>query len=293
MIYIIVGPTASGKTNAANKLAEFLDCPIVNADAYQIYKDMDIGTNKILKSDYNYFRYHLLDIITPDENYDVRQYQKAFRDKIKELLKEHKNVVVVGGNGLYIRASIYDYVFIEENDVDQSIYQNCSNEELYAKLMQIDQKSALKIHQNNRKRIIRALNMASNNIKKSDVIDSQKHEYIYPKKSIKILFINPDRKSLYEAINNRVEEMFYLGLINEVKMLIEKYNLSTTAKAAIGYKEVIDYLHNEMSLEECKDLIKQRTRNYAKRQVTFFRHQFETTEYGSYLDLIKGEINHD
>ena len=288
MIYIIVGPTGSGKTNAANIIAEHLSCPIINADAFQIYQDMDIGTAKISKIDKSYPRYHLLDIRKPSELYSVKEYQDDFRKCISSLLKEYKDVVVVGGTGLYIRASIYDYIFIEE-EISSNDYSSFSNEELYEKLVSLDKEAASKIHVNNRKRIIRALDLISSSGRnKSDIINSQEHKLIYD--DVRVLFINPDREILYQAINDRVDNMISEGLVDEVKSLVNKYTLSTTAKAAIGYKEILDYLAGNISLEEAIELIKKRTRNYAKRQVTFFKNQFKSQVFASSNELIKEVI---
>ena len=287
MIFVIMGPTASGKSNAAHALAKSLDCPIINADAFQIYKGMDIGTNKVSKDDENYFRYYLLDIVEPNQTYSVMEYQRDFRRTFKELQNKYDNIVVCGGTGLYIRAATYDYEFSEENVPDET-YDELSNEELHKKLEELDSKEAEKIHQNNRKRMIRAINLISKSGEsKSSLLDKQEHKPIFSNTEIKYLFINPNREELYERINERVDEMFDLGLVDEVKNLLNKYSLSLTARQGIGYKEVISYLSNEISLEECKELIKKRTRNYAKRQVTFFKHQFEYQEFVSFKELIE------
>lgn len=288
MLHIIVGPTASGKSEAAHIIASFLNAPIINIDAFQIYKDMDIGTNKIKKDDPYYSRYSLLDVLSPEESFNISLFQSMFRDKVDKLSKKSKDIVVVGGSGLYLRASIYDYVFKEEKPSDLSEYNNKTNEELHEYLAKIDPKSAEMIHVNNRKRIIRAIEIyKQNQVSKSELNEKQNHDLIYPKDEVKIYFINPDRELLYENINLRVENMFNDGLVGEVKSLLKKYNLSMTAKAAIGYKEVISYLNGDISLEECKELIKKNTRNYAKRQITFFKHQFVTTTYSSKDELIK------
>lgn len=287
MIYVIIGPTASGKTSTANKLAEFLDAPIINGDAFQIYKEMNIGTNKILSNDPNYKRYMLLDIVSPEETFSVKQYQEEFR---KIDLNSFKNVVICGGTGLYIRAALYDYTFFDSFEPDED-YPDKSNEELYDELIKLDPKAAESIHVNNRKRIIRALNIINQSGKsKSEIIDSQEHKLIYD--NVKFLFINPDRASLYTLINQRVDEMFDAGLVDEVKSLRIKYNLSQTARQGIGYKEVLDYLDGKSSIEEAKELIKKRTRNYAKRQVTFFKHQFDCETFSSGEDLLK-EYTHE
>ena len=286
MIYIIVGPTGSGKTEVAKQLSDYFDAPIINADAFQIYKDMNIGTAKISKDDPYYSKHHLLDIKEPSESFSVMEYQKLFREKIDELSKDYKNIIVCGGTGLYIRASIYDYTFQEEDVVEDESLEELSNEELYALLTKLDYEATLNIHPNNRKRVIRAINIAKNQKEtKSENISKQKQELIY--NDVRILMLNPNRETLYENINNRVDKMFELGLVEEVKELLNKYQLSNTAKAAIGYKEVIDYLNNQMSLDECKELIKKRTRNYAKRQVTFFKNQFELETFDNKEQLLK------
>ncbi len=287
-IHIIVGPTASGKTSAAHKIADHFSAPIINADAYQIYKDMNIGTNKVSETSPYFNRYSLLNIVSPEENFDVKSYQAYFRNKIEELRKDNiQDVVVVGGNGLYIRASIYDYDFPDEEEVDVSEFDNWSNEEIYNELNKVDPKALETIHINNRKRLLRALAIAKSGNTKSEIISKQSHEYYFKNDEIKVYFINPNREELYENINLRVDQMFDDGLLEEVKYLLENYNLSTTAKAAIGYKETIDYIEGKISLSECLELIKKRTRNYAKRQVTFFKHQFVVNEYSSWNELVR------
>ena len=286
MIYIVCGPTGSGKTEVAIKLSEYFNAPIINADAYQIYKDMDIGTAKISKDHPFYKKHYLLDIKEPSEPFSVSEYQKLFRETVDELSKKYENIIVCGGTGLYIRASIYDYTFNEEEPADTSDLEELDNDTLYEMLLKIDPKSTETIHKNNRKRVIRALSIARNSGQlKSEIEEQQKHQLIY--KNLKILMINPSREELYSHINQRVAIMFDKGLIEEVKNLKEKYVLSITAKAAIGYKEVLSYLDGELSLEDTKELIKKRSRNYAKRQVTFFKNQFDLTMYPDGESLIK------
>ena len=286
MIYVICGPTGGGKTNVAKVLSDIYNAPIINADAFQIYQDMDIGTAKISKDDPYYQRHYLLDIKKPNESFSVMEYQSLFRKTVEELSKKYKNIIVCGGTGLYIRASLYDYIFNEEEPVDTSDLEELDNDELYKILLEVDPESTKTIHKNNRKRVIRAIAFKrSQGISKSGSIDSQEHKLIYD--DVKILMLNPNREALYENINQRVDEMFDLGLIKEVKSLLEKYDLSITAKAAIGYKEVIDYLDNKLSLDDCKELIKKRTRNYAKRQVTFFKNQFSLEMFDSKEQLLE------
>ncbi|MDY4848708.1 MAG: tRNA (adenosine(37)-N6)-dimethylallyltransferase MiaA [Bacilli bacterium] len=285
MIYVVCGPTGSGKTKASLVLSEKLSAPIINADAFQIYQDMNIGTAKIEKDHPLYDRHFLLDIKKPSDSFSVQEYQYLFRKTLEQLQKQYDNIIVCGGTGLYIKASLYDYDFPKDNNVDVSDLEKLSNGELFALLEEIDHDATINLHKNNRKRVIRAITIARNGLTKSENIQKQKHEMIYS--DVRILFINPDRTKLYENINNRVDQMFDEGLVNEVKNLLNNYELSLTAKAAIGYKEVISYIQGELSLEECKELIKKRTRNYAKRQITYFKNQLECEAYSSSEQLIK------
>ena len=291
MLYIIVGPTGSGKTDIALKLAGFYHAPIINADAFQIYQEMDIGTAKIDKNSDDYKKHYLLDIVKPDQSYSVKQYQDDFRRTYLELKKEYKDIIVCGGTGLYIKAALYDYAFEDEDEVDVSDLENMSNEQLANLLKELDPKALDTIHVNNRKRVIRAIQIArTHDLNKTESIDKQEHKLFFDEE-VKFLFLNPNRVALYEGINRRVDVMFEKGLLDEVKGLLNKYQLSNTARAAIGYKEVIEYLEGKCTLEECKELIKKRTRNYAKRQVTFFKHQLPCKEYASKEELLKEFIH--
>ena len=287
MLIVIVGPTGCGKTGTALKLADFYHAPIINADAFQIYEGMDIGTAKVDKNSKEYEKHYLLDIVKPDQTYSVKQYQEDFRKTYNKLKEQYPTIIVCGGTGLYIKAALFDYAFEDEENADCSDLEAMSNEELYDLLKSLDEKALETIHINNRKRVIRAIQIArTHQMNKSESIDSQEHKLIIDDE-VKFYFINPNRQELYERINQRVNIMFDKGLVNEVKGLLKDYQLSLTAKAAIGYKEVIEYLDNSYSLDECKELIKKRTRNYAKRQVTFFKHQLPCQEYSSKEDLLK------
>ena len=289
MIIILVGPTGSGKTSLAYKLSkELSNAPIINADAYQVYKEMNIGTAKCEVGSELYNLHHLMDIKSPEEEFSVMEYQKLFREKIEELSKLHKNIIVCGGTGLYIRASIYDYKFEEEVKYDTSSLEELSNEELWDMLIKLDEESTKNLHKNNRKRVIRAIAIAQNSsITKSQNIENQSHNMIYDKNQVKIFMIDKSREKLYENINKRVDIMMEQGLLDEVKYLLNKYNLSRTAKAAIGYKEIISYLDGEISLEESVELIKKRSRNYAKRQVTYFKHQLPCINIENFEQLME------
>ena len=280
MIYVIMGPTCSGKTELANYLIDKLNCEAINFDAFQIYKDMNVGTAKISKDDPHYQRYHLLDIKSPNESFSVMEYQKLCRKELSKLLSKDKDVVLVGGTGLYVRAALFDYEFeIEETAVDEDL-ENLNNEELHALLEKLDIEESKKIHVNNRKRLLRAISLIRHSSKKkSDIIAKQNHQPIY--QDVRFIFISPNRETLYKDIDKRVLLMMENGLIDEVKYLLKTYQLSLTASQGIGYKEVIDYLQNKITYDECVALIQKRTRNYAKRQVTFFKNQFVTENYAS------------
>ena len=287
MIYVVVGPTASGKTDAAIEISKRKNAPIINGDAFQIYKDMNVGTNKISKDDPFYQRHYLLDIASPEQTFSVKEYQDIARKTLDELLKKNDDVVIVGGTGLYIKALLYDYVFPDELEDNDDNYDNLSNDELHKMLESLDQEEAKKIHENNRKRVIRAINFINkNNESKTEMLARQEHKPIY--KNIKVMFISPNRDTLYDNINARTKKLLDNGLVEEVKTLLQKYNLSLTARQGIGYKEVIDYLEGKITLKECEELIAKRTRNYAKRQITFFKHQFDNVEtYDSIEKLLE------
>ena len=254
---------------------------------------MDIGTAKVASGSEAYKKHFLLDIVKPSDSYSVKQYQEDFRKVYESLKKDHKTVIVCGGTGLYIKAALFDYVFENEGEVDASDLDELSNIQLYDLLKSVDPESANTIHMNNRKRVIRAIQIArTHELNKTESINKQEHALFYKDEKVVFYFINPDREKLYQAINNRVETMFEDGLVDEVKKIVKDYRLSTTAKEAIGYKEVISYLNNECSLEECKELIKKRTRNYAKRQVTFFKHQLPCQAFSSKEQLLKEAKSH-
>lgn len=294
MLIVIVGPTGSGKTSIALALAEHFHAPIINADAFQIYHDMNIGTAKVKQGSDAYKKHYLLDIVSPNETYSVKEYQSDFRKAYLSLKDKFGNIIVCGGTGLYIKAALYDYHFEDEEEADVSDLEELNNEELYSLLKRLDSKAAETIHINNRKRVIRAIQIARTHaLNKSENIDKQEHDLFFKNEKVKFYFLNPNREELYININTRVDQMFEQGLVDEVKQLLNKYELSRTAKAAIGYKEVIDYLDDKYSLEECKELIKKRTRNYAKRQVTFFKHQLPCLEFDNKDALLKEALNHE
>ena len=292
MLIVIVGPTGSGKTSLALTLSKEYSAPIINGDAFQIYQEMDIGTAKVERNSEDYKKHYLLDIVKPNQQYSVKQYQEDFRNIYLKLKKDYKDIIICGGTGLYIKAALYDYAFEDEEEADISDLENMSNEKLANLLKELDPKALETIHVNNRKRVIRAIQIArTHDLNKSESIDKQEHKFFFKDEDSRFYFISPNREELYANINTRVDQMFDNGLLDEVKELVNKYDLSLTAKAAIGYKEVIDYLEGKCTLEECKELIKKRTRNYAKRQVTFFKHQLPCKEFETREELLKEATN--
>jgi len=260
MIIAVVGPTGVGKTKMSIALAKRYNAEIISCDSMQIYKKMDIGTAKVTKEEMEGITHHMLDICDVKDDYSVFDYQKNVRQLIKKLQSENKNIIIVGGTGLYLKATLYDYVFKERNEGKD--FSKFTNEELYDMVKKID--SETNIHINNRQRLESFLNNHDEKIIKTP------DKMLY---NAKIIGLTRPREELYDAINKRVDKMFIDGLLEEAKYF---YDLNINTKAlntAIAYKELFMYFDGKSSLEEAKDLIKQRSRNYAKRQYTWFKNQ--------------------
>ncbi|MGN1295243.1 MAG: tRNA (adenosine(37)-N6)-dimethylallyltransferase MiaA [Bacilli bacterium] len=274
MIICIVGPTGVGKSKLAIKLAQEVKGEIINGDAFQIYKGMDIGTAKPSQEERKIVIHHLFDFVDPDYEYSIFDYQKNLRNKIEELQSKNVPIIICGGSGLYLKSSLYDFVLNEnKSGVDMSSFEKMSNEELHNYLTSIDEEESQKIHMNNRKRVLRAIEIyLQEGKKKSQIINEQEHKLIY---DVTFVGLSKEREELYDLINKRVDLMFADGLVDEVKKLINKYSSSLRSFQAIGYKEIIDGLAMGSSEEEMKELIKKNSRNYAKRQFTYFKHQMD------------------
>lgn len=285
MIYVIVGPTGVGKTKLSLEYALKHDAVIVNGDAFQCYKEMNIGTAKPTLEERKLVPHYLFDITSVSNTYTIYDYQKDLRNTLNELLKLNKDILIVGGSGLYLKSSLYDFTLIEANtEVDMSKYEKMDNEELYNELIKIDPESSKNIHQNNRKRVLRAIQIfLESGDTKSHNIAKQEHKLLYD-----VIFIGlskESREELYDCINKRVDKMIEDGLINEVNSLKEKFSPSLRAFQAIGYKELmVDY--DLKDLNDIISLIKQRTRNYAKRQYTYFNHQLPVNWFNDYKDAL-------
>ena len=278
-VLCIVGPTAVGKTKMSIELAKQLNGEIISGDSMQIYRGMDIGTAKATMDERQGIQHHLIDEKNPDEPYSVAAFQQTVRAKIEEIKSRGKLPIIVGGTGLYIKSVLYDYEFAgesESKEIDEAKYGHLSNEELHAKLATVDEAGAKDIHPNNRKRVIRALEIyETSGVKKSEMIEKQEHKMIY---DACLIGLTDDRNVLYDRINKRVDVMYETGLVEEVKALFDQgIPAESQSIRAIGYKELYDYFKGLISLEESKELIKRNSRRYAKRQYTWFNNQMDVT----------------
>lgn len=270
MIVVIIGPTGVGKTKLSLELAKKYNAEIINADAMQVYKEMNIGTAKV--TDTRGINHHLLSIRSVNDPYSVYEYQKDGRELIERLKKENKNIIIVGGTGLYIKALLYDYKF-NINDKNKDYY-DLSNEEI---LNKIKEHCDTDIHVNNRKRLVRMLNKIENN----DIEEVSGNNLIYD--DVYFIGLTTNRDNLYKRINDRVDEMIDEGLISEVKDLYDKNINTIPINTAIGYKELYKYFNNEISLEDAIELIKRNSRRYAKRQYTWINNKMNVKWF--YVDF--------
>lgn len=262
-LIVIIGPTGVGKTKLSITLAKKLDAYIINGDSMQVYKCLDIGTAKIKESEKMGVKHFLFDIVEPTENFNIYEYQKLGRELLNKFIKENRNVIIVGGSGLYIKSLLYDYRFQEEEKINE--YNDLTNEEILKKIKKTHDTN---IHVNNRKRLVRELNKIENNNNiKSDIF---KKMYDF-----KVLGLTTDRCLLYKIVDDRVDMMVADGLIEEVKKLYDKNIHSKSILTGIGYKELYDYFDKKVSLEEAINNIKKNTRHFIKRQYTFFNRQME------------------
>ena len=302
-VIVIAGPTASGKTSLSIELAKRINGEIISSDSMQIYKDMNIGTAKVTKEEAQGIKHYLVDCISPEERYTVSDFKKDAENAIEEILSKGKTPIVVGGTGLYINSLIYG---IEYQDMDfdeeyrEELMKKAETEdglkELFEQAKLIDEKAVQNISSNDAKRIIRILE-----IYKATGMTKTQIEELSRKNGVKydyhVFIANMERNKLYERINLRVDIMIEQGLVQEVKDLISKYGKFPTAMQAIGYKEVVEFLDGNITYEEMIEKIKQESRHYAKRQLTWFRKDksftwLDTTNGNDYnVDLILKEIN--
>ena len=274
-ILAIVGPTGIGKTSLSIRLAKLFDGEIISCDSMQVYKQMNIGTAKVTEREKEGIPHYLLDEQEYDEPYNVMIFQTKCRDAIQTIQEKNKLPILCGGTGLYLKAALYDYEFeAEQEDTEYTAYlHSLSNEQLVELLKQKDEKALEKIHPNNRKRVIRALQIAHSGKNKTQREEEQCHEPLY---DIFFLGLDIDRDILHERINKRVDLMFKEGLVKEVEELFsDPQTWSYTSFQGIGYKEFKEYFEHTRALEEVKDKIKVHSRQYAKRQYTWFKNQMK------------------
>ncbi|MDD6224452.1 MAG: tRNA (adenosine(37)-N6)-dimethylallyltransferase MiaA [bacterium] len=279
MIIVIVGPTGVGKTKLSIELAKQYHAEIINADSMQVYKELNIGTAKITEIEKENIPHHLFDICEVEDPYTVYDYQKDCRSVLDHLLTQNKNVIIVGGTGLYIKAALYNYKFKEEPEL--STYDHLSNQQLVDQIKSYQIKPSA--HINNRKRLIRELNKLENHLTTEKKGDQPLYDF-------HIIGLTTDRENLYNIINDRVDNMIKNGLLTEVKTFYDRNIYPKSIQTGIGYKELYPYFRNEISLEEAIARIKKNSRHYAKRQYTFFNHQLPVkwfeTNYQNFTETI-------
>ncbi|MCU9611976.1 tRNA (adenosine(37)-N6)-dimethylallyltransferase MiaA [Caldibacillus lycopersici] len=278
-LLVLIGPTSVGKTKMSIDLAKKFNGEIISGDSMQIYRGMDIGTAKITEEEMGGIPHHLIDIKNPDESFSVAEFQQLVRKKITEITNRKRLPMIVGGTGLYIQSVIYDYQFSEvpgDEKIRQQLTESAEKEgieKLYGQLQVIDPKAAAKIHPNNERRVIRALEVYVTTGKTmTEYEESQKKELLY---DVVLIGLTMDRELLYQRINDRVDIMMQRGLLNEVRTLHASGLQNVQSLQAIGYKELLEYLDGHVSLEEAIANLKQNTRRFAKRQFTWFKNKMD------------------
>ena len=278
-LLVIIGPTAVGKTNLSIEMAKRYNGEIISGDSMQIYRGMDIGTAKITKEEMQGIPHHLIDIKEPEENFSVAEFQLLVRAKINEIAKRGKLPIIVGGTGLYIQSVIYDYQFSDVPGDEafrlelEGRVKQIGNDALYKELQAVDPESAAQIHPNNVRRVIRALEIFHLTGKTmQDYQRKQQPDLMY---ETALVGLTMDREKLYERINLRVDIMVKQGLLDEVKSLYNQGLRDCQSIQAIGYKEIYDYLDEKVTLDDAVEQLKQNSRRYAKRQLTWFRNKMD------------------
>ena len=291
-ILVIAGPTASGKTSLSIELAKRLNGEIISGDSIQQYIGLDIGSGKVTREEMQGIKHHLIDIKTPLENSDVASFQMQARACIDQITSLNKLPIVCGGTGLYIKALLYDYQFKNESPLDADNQQKIdllTNEQLYDWLMLLDPTSASKIHLNNRVRLQRAITIAlTSKQTKSEQENAQLHQPIYDAYAICLSW---PRATIRTRISQRVDSMVENGLVLEIQNLLTNgVSFNDACMKGIGYKEFANYFNGNASLEECIQQVKTHSCQFAKRQETFFRHQFENMQW---LDMTTLNIDNE
>ncbi|MBP9802517.1 tRNA (adenosine(37)-N6)-dimethylallyltransferase MiaA [Patescibacteria group bacterium] len=266
-IIIILGPTASGKSNFAVKLAKKFNGELISADSRQIYQELNIGSNKITETEKQGIKHYLLDVVKPDQEFSLYDWQQNAFQSIEKILKKNKQPIIVGGTGLYLSSILQNYQLPATDKTLRLKLNKLSLEKLVAQLKKIDPEITKKIDSKNKIHVVRALEYAiafHDDLSANQKTSKCPYDYL-------ILGLNPDKEKLYTKINQRVDSMMKIGLVEEVKNLLKKYKADLPALSGIGYQEISKYLNKELDLEEAVELIKKNTRHYAKRQMTWFR----------------------
>ncbi|WP_436881618.1 tRNA (adenosine(37)-N6)-dimethylallyltransferase MiaA [Staphylococcus gallinarum] len=282
-IIVLVGPTAVGKTEFSIELAKQFNGEIISGDSMQVYRHMDIGTAKISSDEMEGIPHHMIDILNPDEAFSAYEFKSRAEKLITEITGRGKTPIIAGGTGLYIQSLIHNYAFEDEETISETdnkrvqekmaSLEPLSNEALHDYLAEFDPESAIAIHPNNRKRVVRAIEYYQ---KTKKLLSSRKKNAQYTENYDTLLLgIEMSRQTLYNRINNRVDIMLERGLIDEVKYLVEQGYESCQSMQAIGYKEIVPVIHNEMTIELATEKLKQHSRNYAKRQMTWFKNKLD------------------
>ena len=285
-VIVVIGPTSVGKTRMGVELAKAMNGEVISGDSMQIYKGMDIGTAKVTEQEMAGIVHHCIDILEPTDEYSVKDYQDAVRFQIDDITRRGKIPIIVGGTGLYIKAALYDYEFSETKDnheIFREKYKDYDNEQLYQHLINIDEKSALELHPHNRQRVLRAIEIyEETGQKKSDIEALQQHVCLYDAYFVGLTI---ERELLYSRINQLVDAMKEQGLEKEVTDLYHRgLERSYQSMKAIGYKEWFDYFEGIIDKETVYENIKKHSRQYAKRQYTWFKNQFDVHWYNVQID---------
>ena len=297
-LIILTGPTAVGKTALSIELAKDLNAEIISADSMQIYKYMDIGSAKVTKDEMDGIVHHMIDEVTPDYNFSVSEFQKRSKEYIRQTSDIGKNILVTGGTGLYLNSLIYNMDFAKSNS-NSKLREELEKEleekgidHMHEKLKSLDSGAANRIHKNNSKRVIRALEVCLDGKKMQDFSNDLRYNEDYLPI---IIVLNRDREILYNRINERVDIMMESGLVNEVKNLLNMgYTKDLISMQGIGYKEIVKYIEGEYTLQEAIEIIKRDSRRYAKRQITWFKRYkdskwFDLGEYDN-QEILKEDI---
>lgn len=271
-IYILSGPTGVGKTELSLKLAKILNAEIISADSMQIYKFMDIGTGKIRQDEMMGVKHHMLDIVYPNENYNVLNYKNDVNIILNDIYKRGKVPLIVGGTGFYIQAILYNIDFLEKKEIDLDYLDEYSDDELYKILQEIDYEYSLIVHKNNRKRVLKAVKFNKMYNKKLSEHNEAERNKQSPYDYKYFVLIN-DRDIMYKNSELRIDKMLENGLIDEVKKIMSMFSKDSTSLQAIGYKEIVKYLTNEYTYDEAIYELKKNTRHYIKRQLTWFNRE--------------------